>query len=477
MEANLAIASPKSVLGVISPINPASLSYKQRFGLPLLSKKPIGYASNSRPRSKITLFAFSSRNSRRKVVHNNGDGKKADKVELYAGTSTRDNSRSSSSQETTSVGVNPQPYAPPPPSQIGSPLFWIGVGVGLSALFSFVASRVKQYATQQAFKTMMGQMGTQNSQFSNMNFPAGSPFNYPPPYASGPSPASSFPYPPPFSIGPSTSIGTPYQPTSTPGPSTSTASTAFSAPSQAASAPAASEASVAVDVSTTKVEAAGPEVVKNGAENKSAEKKPAFVDVSPEDTLLKSPFEDVNGLPAATASSAEIVQNGAASKEAATSKEDTTSGKRSSLLSVEALEKMMEDPTVQKMVYPHLPEEMRNPATFKWMMQNPVYRQQLQEMLDNMGGNPEWDNRMAETLKNFDLTSPEVKQQFDQLGVTPEEVITKIMSNPDLARGFQNPRVQQAMMECSQNPWNIAKYQNDKEVMDVINKLSELFPA
>lgn len=66
---------------------------------------------------------------------------------------------------------------------------------------------------------------------------------------------------------------------------------------------------------------------------------------------------------------------------------------------------------------------------------------------------------------------------LDQLGVTPEEVITKIMSNPDLARGFQNPRVQQAMMECSQNPWNIAKYQNDKEVMDVINKLSELFPA
>jgi len=117
MEANLAIVPPKSILGVISPLNPTSLSSKQCFSLPLLSKKSIVYALNSRPRSKITLFAFSSRNSRRRVVRNNGEGKKADKVESFVSTSTRDNSRSST-QETTSVGVNPQPYAPPPPSQM-----------------------------------------------------------------------------------------------------------------------------------------------------------------------------------------------------------------------------------------------------------------------------------------------------------------------------------------------------------------------
>jgi len=76
----------------------------------------------------------------------------------------------------------------------------------------------------------------------------------------------------------------------------------------------------------------------------------------------------------------------------------------------------------------------------------------------------------------------------DQIGLTPEEVISKIMANPDVALAFQNPRVQQAIMEvycnwltinfmksnhlcnilailqCSQNPLSIAKYQNDKEV-------------
>lgn len=29
-----------------------------------------------------------------------------------------------------------------------------------------------------------------------------------------------------------------------------------------------------------------------------------------------------------------------------------------------------------------------------------------------MGGSNEWDSRMMDSLKNFDLSSPEVKQQF-----------------------------------------------------------------
>ncbi|KAF5189404.1 hypothetical protein FRX31_021010 [Thalictrum thalictroides] len=50
---------------------------------------------------------------------------------------------SSSGSETSSVGVRPEISVPPPSSTIGSPLFWIGVGVGLSALFSWVAANLK----------------------------------------------------------------------------------------------------------------------------------------------------------------------------------------------------------------------------------------------------------------------------------------------------------------------------------------------
>lgn len=35
----------------------------------------------------------------------------------------------------------------------------------------------------------------------------------------------------------------------------------------------------------------------------------------------------------------------------------------------------------------------------------------------------------------------------DQIGLTPEQVISKIMANPDVAMAFQNPRVQAAIMD------------------------------
>ncbi|CAL0301380.1 unnamed protein product [Lupinus luteus] len=356
---------------------------------------------------------------------------------------------SSNSQGTTSsIGVNPQ-LSSPPSSTIGSPLFWIGVGVGFSALFSMVASRLKKYAMQQAFKTMMGQMNSQTNPFDSAAFSGGSPFPFPtpPPSASGPA-------------APTTFAG--FQ-------------------SQAPFTPSASQSTVTVDAHApaSRVEAAPATYVKDVEEVKNEPKKIAFVDVSPEETVQESPFESFKD-ESSSFKEARVTEEASQNRASFNQGFGSTPGSQStgkSPLSVDALEKMMEDPTVQKMVYPYLPEEMRNPSTFKWMMQNPQYRQQLEEMLNNMGGSGEWDSRMMDTLKNFDLNSPVVKQQFDQIGLSPEEVISKIMANPDVAMAFQNPRVQAAIMDCSQNPLSITKYQNDKEVMDVFNKISELFPG
>lgn len=422
---HLTLVSPKPVLG--HSLNPRDISNRQCFGLPtLLSKRRFG---QPKPRTFISALSDNS--------HSEASRPLPKTVLMKLGIECFGSISSSSSRETSSVGVSPSLPTPPPPSYVGSPLFWIGVGVGLSALFSWVATNLKKYAMQQAFKTMMGQMDPQTNQFNNAAFPPGSPFSFPPP-SSGPANPSS---------------------------------------------PVASPHPVTVDVSATKVEAAVATDVKDENEIKKEPKKIAFVDISPEETLQKSPYEsyETSSETSSTkdASSADKVsQNGAASKQDADASQGPQStGKAGSALSVEALEKMMEDPTVQKMVYPYLPEEMRNPTTFKWMLQNPQYRQQLEDMLNNMGGSSEWDNRMMDSLKNFDLNSPEVKQQFDQIGLSPEEVISKIMANPDVAMAFQNPRVQAAIMDCSQNPMSIAKYQNDKEVMDVFNKISELFPG
>ncbi|RVW94950.1 Protein TIC 40, chloroplastic [Vitis vinifera] len=57
------------------------------------------------------------------------------------------------------------------------------------------------------------------------------------------------------------------------------------------------------------------------------------------------------------------------------------------------------------------------------------------------------------------ISSTAAGHAVNQIGLTPEEVISKIMANPDVALAFQNPRIQAAIMDCSQNPLSIAKYQ------------------
>ncbi|KAI3464369.1 hypothetical protein Pfo_021032 [Paulownia fortunei] len=419
------VSSPKIVLGLSPKPRNSIVSSKPFVGLPNLLKKTGKNGRNPTPSSSFSVLSlFQAPKATKTIV--------PEKVarDCFASIS------SSSGQETSSVGVNPQLSVPPPPSHVGSPLFWIGVGVGLSALFSWVAGRVKKYAMEQALKTFTQQMNAQNNPFGNAAFSPGSPF----------------PFPPAATL------------------TSDSSRTSTSVPSQP----------VTVDVPATKVEDPPSIPVKDNVEPDKGPNKYAFVDVLPEETFQKTEGykESIQtDSPNDPQSSQPVSQNGTATKQGTVSSEGPSTSKTNPLLSVEALEKMMEDPTVQKMVFPYLPEEMRNPATFKWMLQNPQYRQQLQDMLNNMGGSPEWDNKMMDSLKSFDLSSPEIKQQFDQIGLTPEEVISKIMANPDVAMAFQNPRVQAAIMDCSQNPLSIAKYQNDKEVMDVFNKISELFPG
>ncbi|KAA8538710.1 hypothetical protein F0562_028309 [Nyssa sinensis] len=280
---NLAlVSSPKIVLGCSA--NPKDIvSSRYSFGLPSLFRK------TRRSGGPTKLITSTSALSSSQVLHNLVR-------ESFASIS------SSTSQETSAVGVNPQLSVPPPPSHVGSPLFWIGVGVGLSALFSWVATNLKKYAMQQAFRTLMGQMDSQNNQF---------------------------------------------------------------------------------DVAATKVDTPPAMDVKDDTELEEKREKYAFVDISPEETLQKSPFENFKeSIGTESLNDAQFANqvspNGAASKPGIGSSGGSSStGEVGSVMSVEALEKMMEDPTVQKMVYPYLPEEMRNPSTFKWMLQNPQYRQQL----------------------------------------------------------------------------------------------------
>jgi len=52
------------------------------------------------------------------------------------------------------------------------------------------------------------------------------------------------------------------------------------------------------------------------------------------------------------------------------------------------LEKMMRNPETRSLLYPYLPEPMRNPETFEWMLNNPEYRAQLEQVLSQQQVRP-----------------------------------------------------------------------------------------
>ena len=56
----------------------------------------------------------------------------------------------------------------------------------------------------------------------------------------------------------------------------------------------------------------------------------------------------------------------------------------------------------------------------------------------------------------------------------PPELLSKLMSDPELMAAMQNPRVMAALQECMGNPAAFAKYQSDPEIQTLITKLSGL---
>jgi hypothetical protein len=141
-------------------------------------------------------------------------------------------------------------------------------------------------------------------------------------------------------------------------------------------------------------------------------------------------------------------------------------------VSFEMMEQMLDNPEMLKMLYPTLPEAFRSPEKVKWLLSQPGAKQQMEAML--AGGAAGMPPVTADAIRNFDVNSPEVKAQFEQMGMTPEEMMTKVMSNPRLMELMMKPKVMAAIMDLQTNPANIQKYLNEPEVMGAFTELTEL---
>lgn len=175
-------------------------------------------------------------------------------------------------------------------------------------------------------------------------------------------------------------------------------------------------------------------------------------------------------------------------------------------LPLRSMEVMLQDPKMQEMMYPYLPEPMRNPETFNFVLKDPTMRKQLVSTLAQSV------RRISRgTLSHFSCHHPsfastehfvrphtnagrheQLQHQLprngadaanghqpcrgvrgDQVGVcvyvliVPRQMMQEMMKDPEMLTLMQQPKIQKAIMEITANPMAMMNYQTDPDVMKV----------
>ncbi|GFR46931.1 hypothetical protein Agub_g8579 [Astrephomene gubernaculifera] len=370
------------------------------------------------------------------------------------------------------MAAPPAAYYPPPPpaykeepAASGAPWWiWLGAGVILGQVLAKVQEFMKNPKTPQqimmemAMKQMTGAMG---------KTPGAAPSPFGTPAAGAASPFG----------GPAAGAANPF---------------ANFAAAAAAAAPTATVDTTASAVPSTPSTSASSE---NSASNGDSRKGDKFAsrlssegrDARKPEAAASKPLDVVEPEvkePAASGSGASSSSGAGAAKprsgffadvdaEASTSASSSaSSGAGEGGAMSEMMESMLRNPEMQKMLYPYLPEPMRNPSSIEWMLSNPEVKKQMEQMFAQQNV---MSPQMMDMMKNMDFNQDKVNKQFAELGLKPEDVISKVMANPELAAGFSNPKVQAAIIDISANPMNIMKYQTDPEIMKVLEKVTEIF--
>ncbi|KAJ9528491.1 hypothetical protein QJQ45_020533 [Haematococcus lacustris] len=381
----------------------------------------------------------------------------------------------------------PPGYYMPPPQPIkaqeaassGAPWWiWVGVGVVVAQVLGKVQEYMKNPKTPQQMMAEMAMKQMMSSMGSGQGGPGAMPFGqpgagFPPGFPT--SPPSPFPQAATAAAAAgSASTSTVDVPVSSPGSAAERKGEKF-ASRLSGSQPTTSSSSTASSGTTA------------AAASQTAESKPMDV----VDPIVKEPSGSSNASSAGTragrssssffasasepsTSASPPPSNGSSSSSSSSSGAGNANGSSTASGGVmtEMMEQMLRNPEMQKMLYPYLPEPMRNPASIEWMLNNPEVKKQMATLFEQQNMmSPE----MMGMMKNMDFSQDRVNKQFQDLGLKPEDVISKVMANPELASGFANPKVQAAIIDISANPMNIVKYQQDPEVMKVLEQVTTLF--
>jgi hypothetical protein len=299
--------------------------------------------------------------------------------------------------------------APPPTSFWSSvpPLVWIGVGVLLGNVVGTALEFVKggpqkmqEMAMQQMMKQMMKQAG---------GAPGANPFG-------GPGGMGGFP-PMPGMPGMPGAPGMPGMPGAPGAPGASPFGAGIGGfpptpPAQGAgsASPIDTTASAAAPVEEKKGESVRetvtPSEVKEGTQASSTRKKSAFVDVDVKEAAAtgganstgsenKGFFGDNTAAEGESEAKQNVTEEAKGAGASPPPPPPTDGAFSSSMLD------MLKDENMQKMLYPYLPEPMRNPQTFEWMLNDPTMRKQLEEMMQGQmaGGGAAAPNAVQDLMR------------------------------------------------------------------------------
>ncbi|GFR46411.1 hypothetical protein Agub_g7993 [Astrephomene gubernaculifera] len=131
---------------------------------------------------------------------------------------------------------------------------------------------------------------------------------------------------------------------------------------------------------------------------------------------------------------------------------------------------MSQSPALQQMMLGAMPAPLRNPEMVKQVFQDPSMRRKIAEMIATRGINI--PDHMLERLSPTSMD--ETFARAKRLGLDPAVLFQRLMAHPGLLAKLQQPRFMVAFLDIAEDPTRQAKYEGDKEVLDVVFQVREI---
>lgn len=151
--------------------------------------------------------------------------------------------------------------------------------------------------------------------------------------------------------------------------------------------------------------------------------------------------------------------------------EKTIKTNDTSVSAVAMLEQMVENQQMREIMHPYLPIPMRDKKYFEWMLSNSVVRNQLEELLAKKTTCNRPENILTSAI---DAERQEAIRHMEVIGIKPNDLVARIMSDQELARAFSDPKIQNAIKEASRDHMLLVKHMQDPTIGPVLKKIQSV---